>query len=81
MKTIIEMLRREFFTVTIHDCGKDEVKFCLAVQIEEPVDMYFLGRLLAQLPDLGCPACTKELAFFPMLEVDAETYGYILALA
>jgi len=51
------------------------------VQIEEPVDMYFLGRLLAQLPDLGCPACTKELAFFPMLEVDAETYGYILALA
>jgi hypothetical protein len=80
MKTIIDMLRREFFTVTIHDCGKDEVKFCLAVQIEEPVDMYFLGRLLADV-HLGVPAYTKDFAYFPTMEVDAETYGYILATA
>jgi hypothetical protein len=79
MKTIIDMLRRETFTVTIHDCGEDEVKFCLAVKIEEPVDMYFLGRLSVEMEELGCPSCTGELAYFPFLEVDAETYSLILA--
>ena len=80
MKAIIDMLRREFFKVTSHDCGKDKVKLCLAVQIEEPVDMYFLGRLLANV-HLGVPAYTEEFAYFPSLEIDAETYSYILATA
>jgi hypothetical protein len=78
MKTIIDMLRREMFKVTIHDCGKDEVMFRLAVKFDEPVDLYYLGRALSGV-DLGLAAQTKDgLIYFPEVGIDAETYGYIL---
>ena len=75
---VIDLLRKESFVVTIHDCGKENVRFCLAVQVYDPEDLYHLGSTLSGLP-LGAVYYTKTgIFYFPEAVIDAETYTYIL---
>jgi hypothetical protein len=76
--TVIDLLRDENYKVTIYDCGKKEVRFCLAVRFDEPVDLYYLGRTLRAF-DLGLATQTEDgLIYFPEAVIDAETYAYIV---
>jgi hypothetical protein len=78
---VIDLLREEGFVVTIHDRGDKEAKFCLAIKIDDPVDLFYLGRNLSVFP-LGAPyykVIGTGLAYFPAVEIDAELYEYICA--
>jgi hypothetical protein len=75
---VIDLLRSEFHKVTIHDFGEDEVRFCLAVKFNEPVDLYYLGRALSSV-NLGLATQTKDgIIYFPEALIDAEAYAYIV---
>lgn len=77
---VIDLLREDQFVVTIHDRGnKEEAKFCLAVKIGDPVELYYLGRKLSMFP-LGVPYYKAGLAYFPEVEINAEMYEYICAI-
>ena len=76
---VIDLLREELFVVTIHDRGnKEEAKFCLAVKIDDFVDLYYLGRKLSMFA-LGVPYHKAGILFFPEVEINAELYEYICA--
>jgi len=77
---VIDLLREDEFVVTIHDRGtNEEVKFCLAVKIDDPLHLYYLGRKLSMF-SLGVPYYSQTgLAYFPAVEIDAELYEYICA--
>lgn len=76
---VIDLLREDQFVVTIHDRGnKEEVKFCLAVKIDDLVDLYYLGRKLSMFA-LGVPYYKGGILFFPEVEINAELYEYICA--
>jgi hypothetical protein len=77
-KDIIDLLNQETFFVTIYDSGAGNVRFCLAVQIHELEDLYYLGKALSALPPLVLYYTKTNLAYFPEVEIDAETYAYIL---
>lgn len=76
---VIDLMREELFVVTIHDRGnKEEAKFCLAVKIDDPAHLYYLGRKLSMFP-LGVPYYKAGLAYFPEVEINADLYEYICA--
>ena len=76
MKDLIESLRQQKFSPTIYDMGKDKLEFVLAVTVDEPIDIWYLSRLM---PDVGAPVLNGRFLYFPKMKINAETYEYICA--
>jgi hypothetical protein len=77
MKDIIDALRLEKFKVTIHDNGTDKAEFVLAVVIEEPLDIWYLAKVMKN--GFSIPRVEGRLLVFPDMPVDVQTYDYICA--
>lgn len=81
MNEIIQCLRDARWKVTIHDVGHDTADFVLAVIIDDPTDLWYLGRFCME-NDLDIGACffvpKTGVAYFPRLRVDAKVYGVIV---
>ena len=78
MSALIDLLRENQYEVTLHDCGIQDAKFCLAIMINEPVDLFYLGELLGNY-NLGVAMVKDNLLYFPSKPVSAELYEYICA--
>jgi len=78
LQQVIDLIRETRYEVTIHDCGKDSVAFCLAVMFDDLEDIYYIGELLGDL-GLGVALVKEKLIFFPKAKIDAELYEYICA--
>jgi len=82
MKEIIETLIHAKWRVTMHDVGLDTADLVLAVVIDDPTDMWYLGRFCME-NDLDMGACfyvpKSGVAYFPRLRVDAKAYALITA--
>jgi hypothetical protein len=75
---VINLLRESQYEVTIHDCGKQDAKFCLAIMTSEPADLFYLGELLGDY-SLGVAMVNDGLLYFPSTPINAEMYEYICA--
>ena len=72
---LIDALRLEKFKVTIHDIGTDKAEFVLAVVIEEPLDIWYLAKVMKN--GFSIPKVEGRLLVFPDMPVDVQTYDYI----
>jgi len=88
LKKIIKTLQKNGWKVTVHDMGKDDVEFVLAVQLKEPDDLWYLAlcfiehelSLTACYLDKFEPSGKKKLwvAYFPAYKIGAAEYDWIL---
>lgn len=76
MKELIDSLRQQKFFPTIYDMGTNKPEFVLAVIVDEPIDIWYLSRLM---PDVGYLMMNGKLLYFPQMKINAEIYEYICA--
>lgn len=79
---IIEAFREDEYRVTAYDCGKDKVKFCLGIILDETIDIWYCQSVLnTRAWDIGAPYWDDHnmTLYFPDVTIDKEAYEVLNA--
>lgn len=83
MNEIIEALHTAKWRVTMHDVGLDTAVLVLAVVIDDPTDMWYLGRFCME-NDFDMGACfyvpKSGVVYFPLHKIDTKAYQKIMSI-
>jgi hypothetical protein len=78
-KEIIKRLKKDGWSVTLHDVGHDRPDMVIAVKLTDAIDLWYLSKQCHDLPMGAIFLTGNNIAYFPVLNADADDYKEIMS--